>query len=165
MFFEIGLQTKFTSKVRSIFQKSTWYLPNCNMLFLNWNTFCESIHWIFLLGKYLFKVCHKNAQLTRWICLKLTMKPWKQHQLHHFVGCSTLVGQHPMKSLSSVHPSFCLSIRLSVHPSVKAGSLDFSDIVHDDNWPWYLVTDGARFLEKSFGSLNLGQLGQNWAGN
>ena len=26
-----------------------------------------------------------------------------------------------------------------------------SDIVHDDSWPWYLVTEGARFLKKKFG--------------
>ena len=43
------------------------------------------------------------------------------------------------------------SIRLSVRPSLsflKIGSLVFSDIVHDDSWPWYLVTDGTRFLKK-----------------
>ena len=55
-------------------------------------------------------------------------------------GCSTLVGQHPMKSLSSI----CLSVRhclsghlsLSVHPSLgflKIGSLVFSYNVHDDS--------------------------------
>ena len=44
--------------------------------------------------------------------------------------------------------SVCLS---SVHPSLtflKIGSLVFSDIVHYDSWPWYLVTAEARFLEK-----------------
>ena len=48
-----------------------------------------------------------------------------------------------------------LSVRLSVHPSVrpwlnflKIGSLVFSDIVHD-SWPWYLVTDEARFLKRT----------------
>ena len=39
-----------------------------------------------------------------------------------YFGRSTLVGQRPMKSLSSV--------RLSVRP---IGSLVFSDVVHDDS--------------------------------
>ena len=41
--------------------------------------------------------------------------------------------------------------RLSVRPSLsflKVGSLLFSDIVHDDSWPWYLVTDKAIFKKK-----------------
>ena len=40
---------------------------------------------------------------------------------------------------------------LSVRPSrsfLKIGSLVFSDILHDDSWPWYLVTDETRFLGK-----------------
>ena len=40
-------------------------------------------------------------------------------------------------------------VRLSARPSlrfVKIGSLFFSDIVHDDSWPWYLVPDEARFF-------------------
>ena len=57
-----------------------------------------------------------------------------------------------MKSLSSV----CLS---------AIGSLVFSDIVHDDSWRWYLVTDGARFLKKKFGGPNLSQIDQNQAQN
>ena len=50
-------------------------------------------------------------------------------------------------------PSVCLCFRWSVRTSqnfLKIGSLVFSDIVHDDNWPWYLVTDEARFLKKNF---------------
>ena len=31
---------------------------------------------------------------------------------------------------------------------LKIGLLVFSDIVHQDSWPWYLVTDKARFLKK-----------------
>ena len=41
--------------------------------------------------------------------------------------------------------------RLSVRSSLnflKIESLVFSDSVHDDSWPGYLVTDGARFLKK-----------------
>ena len=44
-----------------------------------------------------------------------------------------------------------LSVRLYVRPSLsflKIGSLVFSDIVHNDSWPWYLVTDRDRFLKK-----------------
>ena len=43
-------------------------------------------------------------------------------------------------------------LRLSAHHSpscLKIGSLVFSDIVHDDNWQWYLVTDENRFLKKN----------------
>ena len=45
----------------------------------------------------------------------------------------------------------CLSVHLSVRPSLsflKIRSLVFSVILHDDNRPWYLVTDEARFLGK-----------------
>ena len=62
-------------------------------------------------------------------------------------GRSTLGGQRPMKSPSSVCPSVSLSV--SVLPSLsflKIGSLVFSDIVHDDSWPWYLVTDEVWFI-------------------
>ena len=40
-----------------------------------------------------------------------------------------------------------LSVRLFVRLSLsflKIRSLVFSDIVHDDSWPWYLVTEEAR---------------------
>ena len=75
------------------------------------------------------------------------------------VGRSTLVGQRPMKSLRSVCLSVCPSIRPSLS-SLKIVSLIFSDIVHDDSWPWYLVVDTARFLKKKIGVPNLGQMGQ-----
>ena len=84
--------------------------------------------------------------------------------LFSFFGSSTLVGQRPMKSFSSVYPSVCPS----VHPSLnclKIGSLVFSDIVQDDTWPWYLVTDETRFLNKIFGSPNMGPMGLNQAQN
>ena len=48
------------------------------------------------------------------------------------IGCLTLVGQRPMKSLSSV----CPSVRPSVCPSLsflKIRSLVVSDILHDDS--------------------------------
>ena len=45
------------------------------------------------------------------------------------------------------------SVGLSGRPSLgflKIGWLVFSDIVHEDSWPWYLVTDGARFKKKNW---------------
>ena len=61
----------------------------------------------------------------------------------------TLVGQHPMKSLLFVCPSVCPSLTF-----LKIGSLVFSDIVHDDSWPWHLVTDEPDLCKKKIGSLN-----------
>ena len=52
---------------------------------------------------------------------------------------STLVGVL-WNQLSCV----CQSVRPSVRPSLRV----FSDIVHDDTWPWYLVIDKATFLKK-----------------
>ena len=66
------------------------------------------------------------------------------------IGRSMLVGQRPMKSLSYVCASVRLSVRPRARPSLsflKIGSLVFP-IVHDDGWPWYLVTDEARILKK-----------------
>ena len=75
----------------------------------------------------------------------------------------------------SVRPSVCLSVCPSVRPvrppvcpslsSFKIGSLVVSDIVHDDNWPWYLVTDEARYLKRNSGSPNLGPTSLNRAQN
>ena len=56
------------------------------------------------------------------------------------IGQSTLVGQHPMKSLSSICPSVPLLLGLFFHPSVrlsvtkfsKIESLVFSDIMDDE---------------------------------
>ena len=48
---------------------------------------------------------------------------------------------------------------------LKTGSLAFSDIVHGDSWPWYLVTDEGRFLKKEIDGPNLGQIVQNQARN
>ena len=47
----------------------------------------------------------------------------------------------------SVGWSVCLSARLSL-TFLKTGSLAFSEIVHDDSWPRYVVTDQAIFLKK-----------------
>ena len=80
------------------------------------------------------------------------------------IGRSTLVGQRPMKSLSSV----CVSVRPSIRPAIsflKIGSLVFSDIVRDDSWSWHLVTDKVRFLKKEIVSLNLGPTNLNQVQN
>ena len=50
----------------------------------------------------------------------------------------------------SICPSMCPSVRPSLS-FLKIRSLVFSDIVHDDSWSWYLVTDWARFLKKKIG--------------
>ena len=63
-----------------------------------------------------------------------------------------------MKWLSPVCPSVCPSVSL-----LKIGSLVFSDIAHDDSWPWHLATDRVTRLKKKFGGQNLGQMGQNRA--
>ena len=70
-----------------------------------------------------------------------------------YIGRSTLVGHRPMKSLLSVCPSVYSSVR-PLLSFLKIGSLVFSDIIHDDSWPWYLLTDRARFLKKNFGDPN-----------
>ena len=84
--------------------------------------------------------------------------------LYLFVRGSRLIGQSPIKSLSS----FCLSVHLSVRPSLnflKIGSSAFSDIVHDDSWRWYPVTDRAKFSKKKNWRLEFGLMGQNRAQN
>ena len=84
------------------------------------------------------------------------------------------VGQRPIKSLSCVCFSVCLcpsvylSVHLSIQPSLsflKTESLVFSGILHDNSWPWYLVSDAARFLKKNFGGPYLGPMGLNQAQN
>ena len=58
------------------------------------------------------------------------------------------------------------SVGLSGRPSLgflKIGWLVFSDIVHEDSWPWYLVTDGARFKKKKIEVPNVGQMDQDQA--
>ena len=94
---------------------------------------------IFLLKRW-------KHQENLWNQVRVNSKDTRATLLASFwsFGCSTLVGQHPMKLLSSV------SVRLSVRPSLsflKIGSLLSSDIVHDDSWPWYLMTD-SQISEK-----------------
>ena len=56
-----------------------------------------------------------------------------------------------MKSFWSVCPS--------VRPSLsflEIESWNIFGIVHDDSWPWYLVTDAAGFLKKEIEEPNMG---------
>ena len=76
----------------------------------------------------------------------------------------------PMKSLWSIcrslSLSLCSSIRPSVHFSVsnffKLESLVFSNVLHDDSWPWYSVIDEDW---KEFGGLNSAPTSLNQAQN
>ena len=57
-------------------------------------------------------------------------------------------------------------VLLSVCPSVHCPYFTkFSDIVHDDSWSWYLVTDEARIFKKAFGEVNLGPASLNQVQN
>ena len=72
--------------------------------------------------------------------------------------------------ITLVHLSVWLSIHQSVCPSLsflKDGSLVFSDIVHGDSCPGYIVTDEARVLKKKkkICCLNLGPISLNHAQN
>ena len=122
----------------------------------------QSSGYHFSCGFYSYK--QSCSQNFLWVCLhecalecsclstgpKWKIIPLKKHviellksELHCTIGCLTLVRQCSIKSLSSV----CLSVCPSLH-FLKIGSLVFCDIVHDDSWPWILVTDEARFLRK-----------------
>ena len=82
-------------------------------------------------------------------------KNWSRSGKRDLTNSHSLVGQHPVKSLSSI----CLSVRLSVHPSLtffKIGSLIFSDIAHQDSWQWYLV----KFLKTKPSGPKIGRTNQ-----
>ena len=81
------------------------------------------------------------------ICLERDLA-WLQ--IIFYVRQSTLSRTASYK-ITLVRLSVCPSVCPSVRPSLsflKIKSLVFSDIVHDDSWSWYLVTDRARFLKK-----------------
>ena len=67
------------------------------------------------------------------------------------------------------HSRPCPSVRPSVLPSqnfLAIGSLVFFwYCTYDDRWPWYLVTDKARFFLKKIGGPNLGPISLNQAQN
>ena len=102
---------------------------------------CECFHsMVILLVPFFHYVLHETL-----------IFPWSRFcsvflkYVSNFIGRSTVVGQHPMKSISSVH----LPVRYSVYPSLnflKTESLFFSDIVYDVSWPWCLVIHEDRFL-------------------
>ena len=79
---------------------------------------------------------------------------FRRNHLWHPVGCLTIVRQHPYEITFvclSVRPLVCIT-SLSF---LEMDNLFFSDIAHG-SWPWYLVTDEARVLEKKIGSPGLG---------
>ena len=55
--------------------------------------------------------------------------------------------------------SICLSVRSSLS-FLKIESLAFSNIVHDNSWPWYLRSDKVRFLKKRLATRIWGQRAQ-----
>ena len=85
------------------------------------------------------------------LLLNIFLITWKKKLIMSFfvLGCSTLDSVCPTKSLLSVSLSLCLSFCLS-QSFLEIGLLVFSDIVHDDTWPWYLVTDKAKYLKKKY---------------
>ena len=99
---------------------------------------------------YWEKVCHN-------ILKKINHFVWRHEvfSLNHF-WTLTLVRQRLMKSLLSICLSVCPSVCTSL-TFLKIGSLVYSHIVHDDSWPWHLVTD-SQIFEKEIGRLNLGQM-------
>ena len=76
-----------------------------------------------------------GVQMPSKCYLDITQKPnviCKENFAQILIGLSSLVGQHPMKSLLSI----CLSLQLSIY--LKIGSLLFSDIVLDQGFPQFL---------------------------
>ena len=71
------------------------------------------------------------------------------------------ISQTVSYEITLVSLSVCLSVRPSLN-FLKTGSLVFCDIVHDDSWSWYLVTDETRFL-KNVGDWNLIPTDLSWA--
>ena len=110
------------------------------------NTFSLEQFWSAVSGRKYWEIM-RSTVTRKWFLVKFFI-------LKH-VGRSTLVWQRPMKSLLLMNSLSFLKIR----------SLVFSDILHDDSWPWYLVT--ARFLKKKKknGSPNLDRMGKYWAQN
>ena len=84
----------------------------------------------------------------------------EKNKLTNYFGGSTLVGQCPMKSLSSVRLSVCLSVR----PSVTKVSQDW---IISFFWycTLYLVTDKARSLKKKCGGPSFRPTGLNQVQN
>ena len=60
--------------------------------------------------------------------------------------------------ITHVRLVICLSVRPSVTKFSQVWIISFfSDIAHDDRWPWYLVTDEAIFFNKKIRGLNQAQ--------
>ena len=85
---------------------------------------------------------------------------WDQSWVFEFSICDKLIfWTHDVSQTASYEITLLVSVRPSVRLSVlhliffKIGLLVFSDIVHYDSSPWYLVADGARFLKKNLADL------------
>ena len=106
----------------------------------------------------LLKTLYVTFQYVIWYCWTLDVSRTASYEItlvHLSISLSLFL-------LSSVCPPVRPSVHLSVSNFVKIGSLVFSNILHDDSWPWYLVTDKDW---KEFGGPNLVPTGQNQAQN
>ena len=98
---------------------------------------------------------------------------WLIWSLEFGIGRSTLVGQCPMKSLStvcwSVCPLVCLSVRQSVHPSVTKSCQDLITSFFLILYMMITVQDIYWLTKpdfwKKFDGPNLAQMGQNQVRN
>ena len=135
----------------------------CNLQFKN---IFVSIRWRNILDN---SGSSANKTFTGLFCSMLAKKRWWENDQHFYIRADENsnskwspfwmlhVSQRASYEISLVRPSVCPSVCLSVHLSLsflEIGSLVFFYIVHDGNWPWYLVTDRARFLKKQFGDPN-----------
>ena len=126
----------------SWYHQSSGYHFSCG--FYSYKQSCsQNFLWVCLHECALECSCLSTGPKWKIILLKKHVIELLKSELHCTIGCLTLVRQCSIKSLSSV----CLSVCPSLH-FLKIGSLVFCDIVHDDSWPWILVTDEARFLRK-----------------
>ena len=71
------------------------------------------------------------------------------------------ISQTASYEITLIRLSVRLSVRISAPPFLGSSlsflrikSLVFAGIIHDDSWPWYLVTDEPRFLKKKNNNLN-----------
>ena len=131
--------------------------------------------WHYLNLEYENNFCSSSKQTTKFLVYLHSMLLWILYtkwisRLHDikvtverfwYFGRSKFGGERPMKSLLSIFLSVCLSVFPSVRHFLKIGLLVFSEMIHDDSWPWYLLTEGTRFFFlKKIGVPHLEQIGQ-----
>ena len=94
----------------------------------------------------LLKTLHVTLQYVFWFCWTLGVSRTASYEI------------------TLVRLSVCVSVGPSFHPFVSnffqywiiAFFCLFSDILHDDSWPWYLVTDETIFLKNKNGGTSVG---------